>query len=85
MKLKDVKPSYPSDLVESGVEGTVVLKGRIGTDGLIDDVAVVSAPHPGLGQSAMDAVRQWEFTETLLNCTPVPVNLNVTAKYSIRP
>ena len=78
-------PAYPSDLVESGVEGTVVLKGRIGTDGLIDDVAVVSAPHPGLGQSAMDAVRQWEFTQTLLNCTAVPVNLTVTVNYSLKP
>ena len=84
-KLKDVYPSYSPDLVADGVEGTVVLKGRIGTDGLIEDVVVVSASHPDLGQSAVDAVRQWEFTETLLNCTSVAVNLSVTVKYSIKP
>jgi TonB family protein len=84
-KLKDVRPWYPPALVTNGVEGTVILKGRIGTAGLVEDVVVVSAPHPDLGQSAADAVRQWEFIETFLNCTPVAVNLNVKVMYSLKP
>jgi protein TonB len=84
-KLKDVRPWYPPALVTNGIEGTVILKGRIGTDGLVEDVVVVSASHPDLGQSAADAVRQWEFIETFLNCTPVAVNLNVKVRYSLQP
>lgn len=85
MKIKDVRPSYPGYLAVQGVEGTVQLKGRIGTDGMIDDLEVVSTPHAELATAAMDAVRQWEFTETLLNCQPVPVSIGITVNFTLTP
>lgn len=83
-KLKDVRPIYPAHLASQGVEGTVTLKARIGTDGLIEDVEVVSAPHADLGHAAADAVRQWEFDETLLNCKPIAVPMNVTVNFGLQ-
>ena len=60
---------------------TVVLRATIGTDGKIDDVNVVSSPHADLSSAAMDAVRQWEFDATLLNCVPVAVTMKVTVNF----
>ena len=84
-KLKDVRPVYPSHLASQGVEGTVVLSARIGTEGFVEEVSVVSAPHADLGQAVMDAVRLWEFDETLLNCRPVAVSMKVTVTFSLQP
>jgi TonB family protein len=84
MKLKDVRPIYPAHLATQGVDGTVTLKARIGTDGMIEDVEVVSAPHADLGHAAADAVRQWEFDETLLNCKPIAVSMNVIVNFGLQ-
>jgi TonB family protein len=85
MKLRDVRPAYPGCLAAQGVSGTVSLKARIGTDGTVEDVEVVSTPHPDLGHAAADAVRQWEFSETLLNCRPLPVSMSVTINFVLKP
>jgi protein TonB len=37
-----------------------------------------------LDQAALDAVRQWRFTPTLLNGVPVPVIMTVTVNFSLR-
>jgi TonB family protein len=85
MKIRDVRPIYPGYLAVQGVEGTVILKGRIGTSGLIEELDVISTPHPELATAALDAVRQWEFTETLLNCRPVPVTIGITVNFTLKP
>ena len=83
-KLKDVKPIYPKDLVDSGIGGTVVLRATIGTDGMVRDINVVKGVHPGLDGAAVEAVRQWQFDGTLLNCTPVEVVFNTTLNFSTK-
>jgi TonB family protein len=74
-KVKDVRPGYP------GVDGKVELAATIGTDGSVTDVQVVSADRPELTPSAIDAVRQWEFDSTLLNCVPIEVHMNVSVTF----
>jgi len=83
-KLKDVRPLYPAHLAAQGVEGVVTLNARIGTAGMVEDLEVVSAPHEDLGHAAADAVRQWEFDETLLNCKPVAVSMKVTVNFGLQ-
>jgi TonB family protein len=85
IKLRDVRPQYPANLRDGGVGGTVVLQGRIGTDGMINDVSVVSSPHADLTTAAIDAVRQWEFDSTLLNCVPVEVAIKITVNFQSAP
>ena len=81
MKLRDVRPQYPASLRGAEIDGAVMIKGRIGTDGALEEVTVVSSPHPDLADSAVTAIGQWQFDATLLNCVPVPVDLNVTVNY----
>jgi protein TonB len=37
-----------------------------------------------LDQAALEAVRQWEFTPTLLNGVPVPVIMTVTVNFTLQ-
>jgi protein TonB len=83
-KLVDVRPDFPENLRAAGASGVVTLNAVIGVDGKIRDVAVASAPHPGFGASAEEAVRQWEFSPTYLNCQAIEVKMKVTANFQIQ-
>jgi len=39
--------------------------------------------HPDFAIAAADAVRQWKFTPTLLNGTPVEVVMTVKVQFSL--
>jgi TonB family protein len=83
MKLVDVRPIFPPNLAAARTAGSVLLEARIGTDGLVHDLRTISATHPDFERAARDAVSQWEFSETLLNCTPVDVTMHVTITFEI--
>ena len=84
-QVKRVAPVCPGNLPANGY--VVILEGTIGADGLVTDITALR-PTPGdpqldaLAQTAMDAVRQWEYTPTLLNNVPVPVIFTVTVSYT---
>lgn len=60
------------------------LDAIIGRDGAVVSVRVVTAQvHPDFAQAAIDAVRQWQFTPTLLNGTPVEVVMAVTVDFEL--
>jgi TonB family protein len=78
-KLRDVKPIFPEPL--RGSQGDVVLRAVIGTDGHVSSVDLVSTTHAAFAASAIDAVKQWVFDATLLNCTAIDTTMTVTAHY----
>ena len=82
-RVRDVQPVYPSLARAAGVSGTVILEAVIGADGTVQDVRVLR-PIPLLDGAAIDAVRQWRFTPTLLNGEPVPVVMTVTVTFRLR-
>ena len=81
IKIKDVKPVYPAIARSAGVAGAVTIEATIGPDGKVVDAKVVRS-IPLLDQAALDAVRQWEYTPTLLNGVPVPVLVTVTINFT---
>ena len=86
-KTKDVKPTCP--VVAPAVDATVRLSGRIGIDGLMNDVKAVPGeagadPPSEFTAAAIEAVRQWTFTPTLLNGQQVDVAINITATFRQR-
>lgn len=82
VRIADARPQYPPQLRGSDVEGTVILEGTIGTTGSFRELRVASTPHPALASAALDAVSQWEWDETLLNCVPVEVKITVHVHFS---
>ncbi len=83
-KIRDAHPYYPSSLRGVWTEGTVKMRARIGVDGYVADVNIVGDAQPDLALSAIAAVREWRFTETLLNCVPVEVTMDVTVNFERR-
>jgi TonB family protein len=80
-KIKDAQPVYPAIARSAGVAGAVTIEATIGPDGKVIDAKVVRS-IPLLDQAALDAVRQWHYTPTLLNGVPVPVLVTVTINFT---
>ena len=57
------------------------LNAQIATDGTVKDVQVVPPAHPAFASAAIEAVRAWEFDETLLNCAPTEVSMRVSVTF----
>jgi TonB family protein len=80
--VKKVTPVYPKEAKEKHIQGKVVLDVTISKEGHVTSVEVVSGPAE-LVQSAVDAVKQWEYRSTLLNGQPVEVKSNVWVNYTL--
>jgi protein TonB len=83
-QVRRVSPVYPPDARAAGVQGVVILEAVIDVDGRVSDARVLRS-IPLLDQAAIDAVRQWEYTPTLLNGIPVPVIMTVTVQFALSP
>ncbi len=82
-RVVNVNPVYPPDAREARVQGVVILEVLVGPDGKVEDSRILRS-IPMLDQAATDAVRQWEFTPTLLNGTPQKVIMTVTVNFTLQ-
>ena len=82
-KLKNVPPVYPPIAQSARVQGVVIIEATIGPDGRVTDTKVLRS-IPLLDQAAVDAVKQWTYTPTLLNGVPVPVIMTVTVNFTLK-
>jgi periplasmic protein TonB len=57
----DIRRYYPKGALERGLEGEVVLRLTIDSDGSIAEASVVRDPGEGLGAAALRAVREFRF------------------------
>lgn len=80
--LHRLEPVYPPLCIQLHRETRVELRAIISTDGSIQSLQVISG-DPFFYQSALDAVRQWRYTPTLLNDRPVEVDTHITVIYSL--
>lgn len=81
MKIRDVRPRYRQEWIANNIGGVVLMHARIGTDGVVRSVDVISPVNVDLEDEAMAAVSQWRFTPTYLNCEPVEVQMYVTVQF----
>src|SRR5207253_9336749 len=64
-KTKDIKPTYPAIAQSARVQGVVIIEATIGPNGSVQEAKVLRS-IPLLDAAALDAVKQWQFTPTLL-------------------
>ena len=83
-QISKVAPVYPPIALSAQVSGVVILEALIGVDGRVSDAKVLRS-IPLLDQAALDAVRQWVYTPTLLNGVPVPIVMTVTVTFVLPP
>jgi TonB family protein len=82
-KLRYVPPAYPDPAKEARVQGVVILEATISPEGKVTDVKILRG-IPLLDEAAIEAVRQWVYTPTLLNGEPVPVIMTVTVNFRLQ-
>ena len=83
VKVRDLTPTYPAIARSAHVEGIVIVRAIIGPNGKVQDAQILRG-NPLLDAAALDAVRQWEYTATLLNGSPVAVVMTVTVNFRLR-
>ena len=81
-KVREVAPVYPAIAQAARVQGIVIVEATIGADGHVVNARVLRSV-PLLDEAALDAVRQWQYTPTLLNGVPVPVIMTVTVQFTL--
>lgn len=80
-KVRDVKAIYPATLSGTGRGAVVLLEARIGVDGFVNDLRVVSPGETEFAAAAVESVRQWEFSQTLLDGVPVEVRMKISMTF----
>ena len=82
-KTRNVQPVYPRIAQSARVQGVVIIEATIDRSGKVTNARLLKS-IPLLDQAALDAVKQWEFTPTLLNGVPVPVIMTVTVQFTLQ-
>jgi TonB family protein len=78
------KPVYPPELQAAGIEGTVLLRAVISTQGTLIGLSVINtAVDADLAKAAMDSVSQWRYSPTLLNGMPVEVATTISINFHL--
>lgn len=83
-RIKYVAPVYPAVAMAANVEASVILEASIDERGRVVDVTVLEGDAL-FDKSALEAVRQWAYTPTLLDGVPVPIIMTVTVHYRLAP
>jgi TonB family protein len=74
-KIKDVRPVYPSDSLQAGDEGAVLLELNVTSSGTVGQARILWSQCKRLEQAALTAARQWQYAEVLVNGNPVPFTI----------
>ena len=80
--IHQVKPVYPPEAREKGIEGAVQFEILVDEDGQVGEVQVLSG-NALLVSSAYEAVRQWRYEPFLLDGKPVKAKGGVTVAFTL--
>jgi periplasmic protein TonB len=82
-KVVDVAPVYPELAMKAGVQGIVIIEATIDARGRVVNATVLKG-LPMLDEAALEAVRKWVYTPTLLDGVPTPVIMTVTVRFRMK-
>jgi len=80
--IRKIQPSYPEIARREHLQGTVRLHAIIGKDGAIAQLKVMKG-YCSLAQAAIEAVKGWRYTPTLLAGQPVEVDTTIDVIFSL--
>lgn len=79
--LRRIEPVYTEEAKAAGAAGSVVLEVLIDKSGFVREATVVRSMGHGLTESAVDAVKQWQFEASMDGRNPVEVLQEVTLEF----
>jgi protein TonB len=81
-----VKPAYTQAAKDAKIQGVVLMAVVVNADGKVGDVAVTQSLDTkyGLDQAAVDAARRWHFAPGTKGGKPVPVQVDLEMRFTLR-
>ena len=77
-------PAYPEVAVEDRITGVVVLEVAINKTGTVDMIKLVRSLKPEFDQSAIAAVKRWEFVPVMKDGHTVAVQMQVEITFKLQ-
>ena len=77
-------PRYPPDALAAGIQGVVIAEIVVNEAGNVADAKILRSV-PLLDEAALQAVRTWQYSPTVVDGQAVPVKLIVTVNFSRPP
>jgi protein TonB len=81
-RLVVVPPVYPDLAVKARLQGKVIVEAVINERGRVVSVSLVEGT-PLFNDAAVEAVKKWVYTPTLVNGVPTPVIMKVTVHFRL--
>jgi TonB family protein len=78
-----VKPEYPENAKEEGIQGTAFVRVLVDTTGCASEVEVFRSVHPALDSAAVFAARQWRFKPHETGHGPIPQYVVIPVKFAL--
>lgn len=75
-----INPQYPQMARIAHIQGDVIISGIINREGKIVEAKALSG-HPILVQSALEAIKQWQYKPFWLNGEPVEVETTIKVSF----
>jgi len=66
------------------LQGTVLVKVVVDTDGLAKDIQVLKSQGMGLDEQAVIAITQWKFKPGMKDGVPVPVLAQIEINFRLK-
>lgn len=74
-------PAYPGELIQDGIQGTVILRAIIRADGSVGDIAIVKSLDSRLDRNAAQALSRWLFRPALKNGQAIDLEAVITVPF----
>ncbi len=83
--LHQVEATFPPEMADAGVGGTVVMEVDLGPDGKVMDARVVQSAGAAFDAAALAAVKQFEFSPAEVDGQPAAVRLQYSYQFFFKP
>jgi TonB family protein len=77
------RPEYPADLQQAGVEGTVMIRAVVSTNGVLMNPQVVNTVDARLAKLALDGIARWVYQPALLNGEAVETGTTISIDFRL--
>jgi len=82
-RIKDADPVYPNTALESRVRGVVMLAAVVAESGSVSNVILLRSSQV-FAESAIIAVRQWQFEPTMAEGKPITMTIDITVYFDLK-
>ena len=83
-KIYAPQPIYTEIARKARIQGVVIVQAIIDKEGKVTNVKVLKGLPMGLDESAVDAIKKWQFKAATLNGKPVTVYFNLTVNFKLQ-